>query len=106
LGLAENRCFDAKRARRTMAAVSEPLEGLPSLPQVRGIARKPQLQSTLRLSRGKICFEGRSAMSTTLAHRGCQQAWGVSICCACSNRWRGQASVCPQQRSRWSVTMC
>jgi hypothetical protein len=34
LGLAENRCFDAKRARRTMAAVSEPLEGLPSLPQV------------------------------------------------------------------------
>jgi hypothetical protein len=32
LGHAENRCFDAKRARRVMTTAGEPLEGLPPLP--------------------------------------------------------------------------
>jgi transposase len=61
LGHAENRCFDAKRARRAMTTAGEPLEGLPPLPSAQCIAAKLRLQIILPRAQGKICIEGRGA---------------------------------------------
>jgi hypothetical protein len=58
LGHAENRCFDAKRARRVMTTASEPLEGLPPLPSGQCIAAKLQLPIILPRAQGQDLHRG------------------------------------------------
>jgi hypothetical protein len=58
LGHAENRCFDAKRARRAMTTASEPLEGLPPLPSAQRIAAKLRPLTILPWAQGQDWHRG------------------------------------------------